>query len=233
MNESQTTVLFCDGASKGNPGPAGWGLVLATPNQVIEAGGASASATNNQMELMALAEALDILESLQFSGFIRIYLDSRYVLEGASRYIHQWKKNSWRTKDGGAVKNQELWERIDRALVALGPSFKIEWLHVPGHQGISGNERADQIASGFASGNSPSLYRGDRSAYKVSLEVVRESYAKPVYVSLVEGQIFRDLDWKTCEARIKGRRGVKFKKVKNSLEEKELLKSWGRSISSD
>ncbi len=226
-------MLFCDGASKGNPGPAGWGLILATAEEVIEAGGRSLLATNNQMELMALAEGLDLILARQLRGPIRIYLDSRYVLEGASRYIHHWKKNSWRTKEGQEVKNQDLWARIDRALLALGSSLKIEWQHVPGHEGISGNERADQIASQFAQGETPPLYRGERSEYSTSLEVIRESYPKAVYVSLVDGKIFRDLEWKACEARIKGRKAVKYKKVRNPSEEKALLKSWGHPLSSD
>lgn len=234
MENSQSllrdALLFCDGASRKNPGPAGWAFILAIRDRVIESGGAHPEATNNQMELLALVQGLRRLLEEAYEGKLECYLDSQYVLHGARDYLRNWKKNNWKTKDGKEIKNRELWESLDQLMSSLNNKVQMEWIHVRGHRGIPANERCDQIASDFADGKTVSLYEGPLREYPMALKLEREdmkAYASPVYLSLINGKLYRDESWKTCEARIRGQKAVKYKKVHNPIEEKEVLRKWG------
>ena len=133
-------LLFSDGAAKGNPGPAGWGVVIATPEgEVTELGGGARKATNNQMELSA---AIEGLQSLKSPCHVTLYTDSVYVKDGITKWIHNWKKNGWRTANRKAVKNAELWQALDAAV----ERHNVTWKWVKGHAGDPGNEKADELA---------------------------------------------------------------------------------------
>ncbi len=131
--------LFTDGACSGNPGPGGWGAILRMGEKEREISGGAPATTNNKMELMA---AISGLEALKRPCVVRLYTDSKYVLEGATKWIHGWKKNGWRTADKKPVKNVDLWQRLD----AARSSHKVDWIWVRGHDGHPENERADQLA---------------------------------------------------------------------------------------
>jgi ribonuclease HI len=133
-------VIYTDGACKGNPGPGGWGAWLRSGEHEKELFGGEAATTNNRMELMAVIQALEALRS---PARVILYLDSEYVRNGITSWIHNWKRRGWRTADNKPVKNAELWQRLD---AAAGP-HQIDWRWVRGHTGDPGNERADGLAN--------------------------------------------------------------------------------------
>jgi ribonuclease HI len=137
-----TIEIYTDGACKGNPGPGGWGVLLKSGGTEKELFGGEANTTNNRMEMMAVIQAL---EALKRPCKVHLYLDSKYVLQGITEWIHGWKARGWRTASKEPVKNVELWQRLD-ALVAKG-EHQIDWRWVKGHAGDPGNERADALAN--------------------------------------------------------------------------------------
>jgi ribonuclease HI len=137
-----TVTIYTDGACKGNPGPGGWGALLQTGAQTKELHGGEPNTTNNRMELMAVIQAL---EALKRPCHIRLWLDSQYVRQGITEWIHGWKAKGWKTASKQPVKNADLWQRLD-GLVHGGP-HRIEWHWVKGHAGDPGNERADELAN--------------------------------------------------------------------------------------
>jgi ribonuclease HI len=137
-----TIEIYTDGACKGNPGPGGWGVLLISGATEKELFGGEPNTTNNRMEMMAVIQAL---EALKRPCKIKLHLDSKYVLQGITEWIHGWKARGWRTASKEPVKNVELWQRLD-ALVSSG-GHDIDWLWVKGHAGDPGNERADALAN--------------------------------------------------------------------------------------
>jgi ribonuclease HI len=132
--------IFSDGACKGNPGPGGWGALLRFGAHEKELCGGEAHTTNNRMEMMAVIQAL---EALKRPVPVRVVTDSQYLRQGITQWLPRWKRNGWRTANRQPVKNQDLWERLDRAL----GEHQIEWHWVKGHAGHPGNERADALAN--------------------------------------------------------------------------------------
>jgi ribonuclease HI len=133
-------VIHTDGACSGNPGPGGWGAVLQYNGTIKELKGGAPLATNNQMELTAAIEALSALKR---PCDVELHTDSVYLKDGLTKWIHNWKRNGWRTADKKPVKNAELWQALDKAVVG----HKIDWRWVKGHAGDEMNERADQLAN--------------------------------------------------------------------------------------
>ena len=131
---------FTDGACKGNPGPGGWGALLRWQDHEKELCGGEPHTTNNRMELMA---AIQALESIRQPCEVNLYTDSTYVMQGISQWIDGWKRKGWKTASKKPVKNQDLWQRLDRARQA----HQVHWHWVKGHAGHEGNERADQLAN--------------------------------------------------------------------------------------
>ncbi|HKV15214.1 MAG TPA: ribonuclease HI [Reyranella sp.] len=139
MTDKPEVEIFTDGACSGNPGPGGWAAILRLGDRERELSGGEASTTNNRMELMG---AISGLEALKRPCEVKLYTDSRYVLEGATKWIHGWKRNGWRTADKKAVKNVELWQR----LAAAAAPHTVHWAWVKGHSGHAENDRADLLA---------------------------------------------------------------------------------------
>ncbi|WP_347567312.1 ribonuclease HI [Nocardia sp. AG03] len=131
--------VFTDGACSGNPGPGGWGAILRYGKHEREIYGSDPATTNNRMELLAVIRAL---ESLTRPSRVRVYSDSRYVVDGVTLSLSMWRANGWLTKSKKAVKNVDLWER----LAELSDRHDIEWRWVRGHDGHADNERADRLA---------------------------------------------------------------------------------------
>jgi ribonuclease HI len=132
--------IYTDGACRGNPGPGGWGVLLRKGEHERELSGAEPLTTNNRMELTAVIRAL---EALKRPVRASLYTDSEYVRRGVREWLPEWKARGWRTAARKPVKNQDLWEQLDR-LVA---GHDIDWHWVPGHAGIPGNERVDRLAN--------------------------------------------------------------------------------------
>jgi ribonuclease HI len=133
-------VIYTDGACKGNPGPGGWGALLRSGDAERELFGGEAQTTNNRMELTAVIRAL---ESLTRGCAVEIYTDSQYVKNGIQTWIHNWKRNGWKTADRKPVKNAELW----RELETQAGRHAIAWHWVKGHADNEGNQRADALAN--------------------------------------------------------------------------------------
>ncbi len=131
--------IWTDGACSGNTGPGGWGAVLRYGDAEKELSGAEAATTNNRMELTAAIEALNALKK---PANVKLHTDSKYVMDGVTKWIHGWKKKGWKTADNKPVKNEDLW----RALEAAANRHNVEWQWVKGHAGDEMNERADQLA---------------------------------------------------------------------------------------
>ncbi len=136
----EQVIIFTDGACKGNPGPGGWGALLQYKGKSRELYGGERNTTNNRMELLAVIRAL---EALTKPVSVRVTTDSQYVKNGITQWIHNWKRNGWRTAGKQPVKNADLWRRLDK-LVA---KHDMAWAWVKGHSGHPENERADRLAN--------------------------------------------------------------------------------------
>lgn len=139
MNETRRIAIYTDGACSGNPGPGGWGAILRAGEHEKELSGGEDETTNNRMELMA---AIAALEELKKPSSIDLFTDSTYVRDGIMKWIHNWKRNGWKTAAKKPVKNVDLWKRLE---LAMEP-HDIEWHWVKGHNGHPDNERADELA---------------------------------------------------------------------------------------
>ena len=132
--------IFTDGACSGNPGVGGWGAILRYKDIEKELSGGEENTTNNRMELMAVIMALSVLKT---KCNISLYTDSKYVMNGITEWLANWKSNNWRTANKKqAVKNIDLWQRLDE----LTQQHEIRWLWVKGHNGHPENERCDALA---------------------------------------------------------------------------------------
>jgi ribonuclease HI len=132
--------IYTDGACRGNPGPGGWAALLSFGEREKELAGAQEHTTNNRMELTAVIRAL---EALKRPAEARVFTDSEYVRRGITEWVSSWKARGWKTADRKPVKNQDLWEELDR----LAAQHKIDWRWVKGHSGVPGNERVDRLAN--------------------------------------------------------------------------------------
>jgi len=137
---SEWVEIYTDGACRGNPGPGGWGALLSIGARKKELSGSTGSTTNNRMELQA---AISALQALKRPVSARMYTDSQYVIRGVLEWLPQWKARGWKTADRKPVKNQDLWELLDRE----ASRHRLEWHWVPGHAGVPGNERVDALAN--------------------------------------------------------------------------------------
>jgi len=134
---------FTDGACKGNPGPGGWGVVLRMGQHERELSGHEAHTTNNRMELTAVIRALDALKE---PCHVALHTDSRYVIDGITKWIFGWQKNGWKNSQKKPVLNADLWQE----LLESRRRHRIDWIWVKGHDGHPENERADRLASDAA-----------------------------------------------------------------------------------
>ena len=140
MSELTLVHMATDGACKGNPGPGGWGVVIRSGEKEKLLSGGEKLTTNNRMELTA---AIKGLEALKRPCHVILSTDSRYVMDGLTKWLKGWQRNGWKTSDKKPVKNADLWQ----ALIAAAQPHRIEWSWVKGHAGHPDNERADRLAS--------------------------------------------------------------------------------------
>ncbi len=241
LTDFQGHLLFADGSSLGNPGPGGWGTVIVIDRRhIVELGGRAVHTTNNKMELTAIIEGLGRLS--EESGDLIILSDSSYAMNGATKWIHGWKKKGWVTATKTPVENRELWEELHRLLVDREKFGRVGWEHVPGHSGVAGNERCDEIATSYAREEEPGLFEGEIADYAIDILDIsideKESEARKrdksrsrakaySYLSFVDGIAKRHRTWPECEKRVKGRSGAKYKKALSEEDEKRILALWG------
>jgi ribonuclease HI len=229
-------TVICDGASRGNPGPGGWGAIVATPKEVRELGGYAAFTTNNKMELVAATEGLRAVPTEATA--VTVYTDSSYVAKGMTEWLAGWITRDWKTMAKKPVENAELWRELaDVADKLTSGGAVISWTVVPGHAGIPANERVDAIATSFADSSKPALFNGSREKYTVSLDLTipqnilkkksKSSSSQPAYsyVSEINGDVQVHKTWEECKARVHGKK-ARFKKVFSADEERELIAEW-------
>jgi len=132
--------IYTDGACRGNPGPGGWGALLVAGAHRKEMHGGERDTTNNRMELTAAIEALNALKR---PSKVVLHTDSKYVMQGITEWMPNWKQRGWKTSNRKPVKNQDLWMALDAALAR----HDVKWKWVKGHSGHDGNERADELAN--------------------------------------------------------------------------------------
>ena len=132
--------IFTDGACRGNPGPGGWAALLVAGTERKEVTGSEAATTNNRMELSA---AIGGLGALKRRCAVKLYTDSKYVLQGITEWLPNWKARGWRTAARQPGKNQDLWQLLD----AAAANQDIQWIWVKGHSGHEENEYVDQLAN--------------------------------------------------------------------------------------
>ena len=137
---SRKIDIYTDGACRGNPGPGGWGALLIAGRHRKRMHGGEYDTTNNRMELTAAIEALNALKGSQR---VVLHTDSRYVMQGITEWLDNWKKRGWKTAAKKPVKNQDLWQALDEAIAR----HDVEWKWVRGHAGNAGNEEADALAN--------------------------------------------------------------------------------------
>jgi len=239
LNKASPIYLFTDGACSGNPGPGAWAYSLIAKGQVIEGVDFCEATTNNRMELTAILKGLQKISQNNLVGDIYLLSDSKYSLDGLSKWRFGWKKRAWKKADGSEVLNRDIWESLDQVASSLK---NINYQHVRAHQGISMNERVDSLAYGISQKSEVSLYQGELENYShfklaevVSLLDVKtksttglkkkktSSSKSQYYISLVQGELLRHKTWKECSDRVTGVSGAKFKKVSSTQEEQDFL----------
>ncbi|MEZ0329564.1 MAG: ribonuclease HI [Dissulfuribacterales bacterium] len=138
--DNSNILIYADGACSGNPGPGGWGVVLKWKDHEKRLCGWTRRTTNNRMELLAVIRGLEAIKTDNIP--ILITTDSQYVMTGLTQWMPRWKQNGWKTTQKTAVKNSDLWQRLD----ALCQRFSPRWQWVKGHDGHKENEMADRLA---------------------------------------------------------------------------------------
>lgn len=247
-NKSADIIIFTDGASSGNPGPGGWGAIVAEKGrETIELGGGNRHTTNNRMELTAVIESLSHVAHIH--GSVIVYTDSKYVRDGIERWVPVWQQRGWQTTAKTAVLNQDLWQKLSALTDVRVGLDAISWRLVAGHKNVPANERVDAIATAFAANLKPDLFRGSSEKYFIDLlpfvdltiahdssllgldragrsqksSSQRSSKKAYSYVSMVGGKIVVHENWESCFARVNGVSGARFKKTLSSEDEKHTV----------
>ena len=135
--------IYTDGSCLENPGNGGWAAIIIDEEKRTEIQGSKKNTTNNQMELLAPIEAL---KKIPKGSEVQIFTDSKYVKSGITEWIHNWKKNGWKTADKKDVKNKDLWSELDE----LSSDFKIKWTWVKAHSTDELNNKVDMLARSSA-----------------------------------------------------------------------------------
>lgn len=223
--------IFSDGSSRGNPGPGGFGVIVICGDKVFELGDRDSETTNNRMEMLGVIRGIQKAKEQGFREAL-VHTDSSYVLNGASKWMFAWAKNGWQTKTKEPVLNQDLWE----VMFDVTDEVTVNWKLIKGHSGVPANERCDEIATSFADNTPVELFEGEVGNYPVDTETitpqtVKKSSSKAKaysYISKVDGKIMVHHSWAECEARVKGKSDVRFKKSLHKLDEAEIIKEFSR-----
>jgi ribonuclease HI len=245
MTMDYDVLIYTDGACSGNPGPGAWAYIFydAKQGHVLEQADFAAATTNNRMEIEGVLRSLDkVLQ--QSAQKVILYSDSVYVLKGANIWLNNWKRQGWKKADGQEISNPDLWQKMDQILIACKEKkIKIDWRYCPGHKGIPGNERCDQLAVALSKQSSIDTYQGAADYYIFDIRTLPENIPWPTgasgggpsanekkqvyYISYLDHKLVKHNTWNECSARVQGRRGALYKKIQSQTEYKETLTKWG------
>jgi len=172
-----------DGACSGNPGSGGWGgLIIFADGSEIEIGGAEEKTTNNRMELTAAIKTIEKLKNFKLKENFKLRTDSKYLIDGYTNWIQNWKKNGWKTSNGKIVQNLDLWQKIDSLRI---PGLTMEF--VKGHSGDPSNERVDLIATSYSKGINIDQNSKQKTSILNKTEIAPEHLKKLFYrIDLIE-----------------------------------------------
>jgi ribonuclease HI len=228
-------IIFTDGASSGNPGPGGWGTLVSYEGKVSELGGGEERTTNNRMELQAVLEGLSFVIEQGVSNIpITLYTDSSYVSNGITTWIKGWQKRNWTNQAGDQIANVDLWKKMGEVL----KDVSVKTVQISGHSGIPGNERVDEIATGYIKEDKVYLYHGPLDGYTVDIlntkvdptlkkEKDRKKGKAYSYLSLIGKDLQIHYTWDECKKRVEGQKGAKYKKSLSPEDEEKIKRSWG------
>lgn len=238
-------VIYSDGACSGNPGPGGWGSIVMNSHHVTELGGYEPHTTNNRMEILAALRALELVSKQNLEpDRIEIFTDSSYLINAITKWVYGWVKNSWVTAQGEPVKNADLFKKLLSITKSL-KAIKIEWTYVPGHKGIVGNERVDEIAVTFSQNTTmgqplfdgpfesywyPEIFdfKAESQARDSSSKVTTPKSAKAIgYLAWVNSQLYCFKTWDECARVTQGHSSARYKKFASKTQAIEILKEWG------
>ena len=209
---SQKNLILTDGASRGNPGPAGWAYILLSGEQekARENCGHSPKDTNNRMEIQSCLEALKFAKELGLQKEIIILSDSKFVIEATTSWRFSWRKKNWHKSDGSPVLHTDLWKELD----VLADGFKPKFFHVEAHKGHPANTRCDQLAVEAALQENPQLFKGSLHSYphfqKISLE---EIYDSPRYLCWNHSKKVEFEKWPQAQEFMQKNPGFRVKKI--------------------
>jgi ribonuclease HI len=208
--------IITDGACSGNPGRGGWAAIIIDGTRHTEYSGADAHTTNNRMELQA---AITGLQHAPTQRPLRVITDSQYLINGITKWVKGWQKNGWKTREGQAVENRDLWE-----LLITVNGAHVSWQHVKGHAGHPLNERANTLAQQQAgSGTGTPL---PAPSIPTPAPTHTNQNAFPCYLSLIGSSLQRHASWESCQRTVHGVSGAKFKKVANQQQLDAQLQLW-------
>lgn len=161
-------LVYTDGSSRGNPGRGAYAFISMIDGNVYEYGESFDNVTNNQMEIMAVIASL---EHIKAKGYRKVLIrsDSEYVVKGVTLWLSGWKRNNWKTSSKSAVKNQDLWQKLD-GLLEDTKDREVSFEHVFGHNGEKYNERVDKLCTSLATGKEINFYKGQVSGYNAILD---------------------------------------------------------------
>lgn len=238
----KTLTIYTDGASRGNPGPGGWGAVVIVDGYAMELAGSAKKATNNQMELEAVISVLSDSGAKAHKGSVVVHSDSAYVINGLTSWMYGWEKKGWITMAKTPVENKAMWQKA--LVLAKEYGDRLTFTKVSGHAGDLYNERCDELAVAAALGKKETRFQGSQKDYdaflveigttkkvesgKLKVKSKKKKAAGPAYsyVSVVGGKVYADKTWKECEARVKGKKGAKYQKVFSKGEETSLVQDY-------
>ena len=219
--------IYTDGATSGNPGPSGWGVVILGGGRRKEIGGFEEHSTNNRMEMTAVIEALQLVPP---GANAVVHSDSAYVIDGITKYIHKWRQNDFRKADKQPVENRDLWETLD----GLSGSH-VKYVKVAAHSGNRENERANDIAQGFSKKKRirlvdsplPPLRGKAGMGGPPAGSALVKGVMFPTYAVYHHGSLNFYRAWDECRRAVEGRRGMRYKKCKTREELEYTLEKWG------
>lgn len=212
---SKKNLILTDGASRGNPGAAGWAYILLSgeKQKAIECCGYSPKETNNRMEIQSCLEAFKCAKELQLKNDLIFLSDSKFVIEATTNWRFSWRKKNWHKSDGSPVLHTDLWQELDQ----IANEFKHTFFHVEAHKGHPANTRCDQLAVEAALQENPQLFKGSLESYphfqKISLESV---FASPKYLCWNQFKKIEFDKWPEAQEFMQKNPGFRVKKIFSS-----------------